>query len=70
MNRTEDVYRREADYLLRESMNKLKGLIDLLYLGVMDSMDEEEKLRFMEKIRRSMDLLYQKLDESISRKPE
>ena len=38
----DQVYRQQADFLLRESMHKLKGLVDLLCLGVLDDMDETE----------------------------
>jgi hypothetical protein len=66
MNSTDDLYRRQADFLLRENMNKLKGLIDLLSLGILDTMSETEKSEFIQKIRVNMDSLYQKLESSIS----
>lgn len=63
---TGQLYREQADFLLRENMNKLKGLIDLLCLGVTDSMTEPERDDFLRKIQQNMDSLYQKLEASIS----
>lgn len=63
----EDLYRREADFLLRENMNKLKGMIDLICLGIFDTMEFEEKEEFLGKLQNNMDSLYQKLDASISK---
>jgi hypothetical protein len=64
---SEKFYMAEADFLLRENMNKLKGLIDLLGLGVMDSMSEGEKSEFIQKIQQNMDSLYEKLEASITK---
>jgi len=66
MTTSENLYRREADFLLRENMNKLKGMVDLLCLGILDSMSETEKSEFLIKIQANMDSLYEKLDASIS----
>jgi hypothetical protein len=66
MNQPEELYRREADFLLREHMNKLKGFVDLLNLGVLDTMSETEKQEFLQKMQQYMDRLYAKLDASIS----
>ena len=63
---TGQLYREQADFLLRENMNKLKGLIDLLCLGVTDSMLEAERDDFFRKIQQNMDSLYEKLEASIS----
>ena len=46
-------------------MNKLKGLIDLLCLGVTESMSEGERDDFLRKIQQNMDSLYEKLESSI-----
>lgn len=63
---TGQLYRAEADFLLRENMNKLKGLIDLLCLGAADGMSEAERDEFLHKIKTNMDSLYEKLEASIS----
>jgi len=63
---TGQLYREQADFLLRENMNKLKGLIDLLCLGVTEAMTESERDEFLGKIQHNMDSLYQKLESSIS----
>jgi hypothetical protein len=60
------LYREKADFLLRENMNKLKGLIDLLCLGAMDEMGPEERDEFLQKIKLHMDTLYEKLESSIA----
>ena len=60
------LYRKKADFLLRENMNKLKGLIDLLCLGAIDDMDSAERDEFLRKIKLHMDSLYEKLENSIS----
>lgn len=67
MNDPENLYRREADFLLRENMNKLKGMIDLICLGIFETMEPEEKEEFLGKLQHNMDTLYQKLDASISK---
>lgn len=55
----------EADFLLRENMNRLKGLIDLLCLGVMDDMTDQEKDEFLAKIQQHMDSFFTTIEESI-----
>ncbi len=66
MNKTpEQMYREQADFLLRENMQKLKGLVDLLCLGVMDDMTEAEKDDFLHKIKQNTDSLFEKLESSI-----
>ena len=67
MNRAEKFYQEEAAFLLRENMNKLKGLIELLSLGALDGMNEEEKDEFISKINSNMNSLYRSLEESILR---
>ena len=68
MNKTpEQIYREQADFLLRENMQKLKGLVDLLCLGVLDDMSESEKEEFLRKIKQHTDSLFDKLETSISR---
>ncbi|KGE70725.1 hypothetical protein [Spirochaeta lutea] len=64
---SEQFYKAEADFLLRENMNKLKGLIDLLGLGVMETMTEQERAEFIKKIQHNMDSLYEKLEASITK---
>lgn len=59
-------YKSEADYLLRENMNKLKGLVDLLQIGILDSLSIEEREEYISKIKQNMDSLYEKLNSSIS----
>lgn len=65
MPNVNDFYKSEADFLLRENMNKLKGLIDLLNLGILDTLDSEERDEFIKKIKANMDSLYEKLESSI-----
>ncbi len=65
MSGSDSFYRSEADFLLRENMNKLKGLIDLLDLGVLDTLNDLERDEFISKIKIHMDSLYQKLETSI-----
>lgn len=65
MSSQNEFYKSEADFLLRENMNKLKGLVDLLYLGVTDTMPEAERDEFIKKIKLNMDSLYEKLDKSV-----
>jgi len=62
---SEQFYREQAGFLLRENMNKLKGLIDLLSLGAMDEMRPDEREEFLQKIKQNMDSLYEKLESSI-----
>ncbi len=65
MSKLGKLYKEEADFLLRENMNRLKGLIDLLCLGAMDDMAEDEKEEFLEKIRSNMDSFFKTIEESI-----
>lgn len=65
----EQVYRERAEFLLREHMQKLKGLVDLLCLGVLDDMDEAEKEEFLGKIKQQTDILFEKLEASITQAP-
>ncbi len=66
MKTPDQVYREEADFLLRENMNKLKGMIDLVCLGLLENLDPEEKEEFFSKLQNNMQSLYQKLENSIS----
>ena len=59
-------YRRQADFLLRENMNKLKGMVDLLELGILETMSKQEQDEFFKKMSHNMEVLYEKLEESIS----
>ncbi|AHC14269.1 hypothetical protein [Salinispira pacifica] len=65
MSKVEKFYAEEADFLLRENMNRLKGLIDLLCLGAMDDMSEEEKEEFLQKIQSNMNSFFDTLEDSI-----
>lgn len=65
MSKANKFYMEEADFLLRENMNRLKGLIDLLVLGAMDDMSDSEKEEFLQKIKLNMDSLFSSLEESI-----
>jgi hypothetical protein len=65
----EQIYRERADFLLRENMQKLKGLVDLLCLGVLDDMDQEEREEFLRKIQQQTDILFEKLEASITLQP-
>ncbi len=65
MSKREKIYMEEADFMLRENMNRLKGLIDLLVLGAMDDMDEDEKEEFLQKIKSHMDSFFDTIEESI-----
>jgi hypothetical protein len=65
MSKIGKMYVEEADYLLRENMNRLKGLIDLLCLGAMDDMNDEEKEEFLQKIKSHMDSFFTTIEESI-----
>jgi hypothetical protein len=65
MSDVDRFYKEEADFLLRENMNRLKGMIDLLCLGAMDDMGTEEKNEFLEKMQKSMGDLFSTLEESI-----
>lgn len=58
-------YKSEADFLLRENMNKLKGLVDLLHLGILETLSAEEQDEYIKKIKLNMDSLYEKLNTSI-----
>ena len=70
MNKTpEQVYREQADFLLRENMQKLKGLVDLLCLGVLDDMSQSEREDFLLKIKHHTDTLFEKLEASIIQAP-
>ena len=70
MNKTpEQMYREQADFLLRENMHKLKGLVDLLCLGILDDMSEAEKDEFLHKIKQHTDTLFEKLETSITGVP-
>lgn len=65
MSKVDKFYAEEADFLLRENMNRLKGLIDLLCLGAMDDMNEEEKEEFLQKIQSNMNSFFDTLEDSI-----
>lgn len=65
MSGMEDMYREEADFVLREHMNKLKGLVDLMALGIMDDMDDAAREEFIQRIKEQTDRLFAKLEQSI-----
>jgi hypothetical protein len=65
----EQIYRERADFLLRENMQKLKGLVDLLCLGVLEDMDQAEREEFLRKIQHQTDILFEKLEASITQQP-
>lgn len=56
---------KEADYFLRESISNLKGKIDYLYFGGLDSESEEGMFDFFKKLKISTDSLYSLLNENI-----
>lgn len=65
MKSPKNLYREEADFMLRENMNKLKGLVDLLDLGILESMEAVEQQEFIAKIKENTDSLFEKLEHSI-----
>jgi len=66
MNPSNNLYREEANFLLRENMHKLKGLVDLLCLGILDTLNEKEKEEFLQKIRSNMTSLFTQLEFGIN----
>lgn len=58
----------DADYLLRECVNSIKGSIDQIYFGLFDFLSEEEKVKFLEHIKGQSDSLQDVLNKSIVEK--
>lgn len=58
----------EFDFSLRESLNTVKGQVDLLYYGALEDADEEEQDSFLEELRTNTESLYDLLNSSIVEK--
>ncbi|HNV46886.1 MAG TPA: PP2C family protein-serine/threonine phosphatase [Spirochaetota bacterium] len=63
-----EYYSRDADYILREALTNMKGLIDFLYFGGLEECSEEENARFHVKLKESSDTLYSLLNSNIIEK--
>lgn len=68
LDEIEDYNIGEADYLLRETIHAIKGSIDQIYFGLFDFLDEDEKAKFLEKLKEQSDALPNVLFKSIIEK--
>ncbi len=58
-------YVKEVDFILREKTTRLKGIVDLLYYGVLDEMKETEKHDILKQLKAQTDGLLAFLTKSI-----
>ncbi|HQJ05747.1 MAG TPA: hypothetical protein PLI57_05155, partial [Spirochaetota bacterium] len=55
----------EADYLLREHVNAIKGSIDQIYYGLLNYLSEDEQKKFLSYLKNQSDSLQDVLYKSI-----
>lgn len=55
----------DIDFLLRESVNSIKGSIDQIFFGILDFLQEEEKTVFLKRLKTQSDSLQEVLYKSI-----
>lgn len=60
----------EAEYLLREYVNSIKGGIDQIYYGILNYLDEKEQKDFLKQLKKQSDGLQKVFHESIIKKAD